>query len=362
MPKDKLPVLEWSGTLPGRDVAWDVAKTRLKSEEKKGRTIYLGTRAALSTLPGASSPAKPSRYLGAFKEGATIVPRSLYFVRVTDLANEVDPKKVYWAETDPEQAREAKPPYDKVHQSGLVEGRFIYSSAVAKNLLPFALLKPVPVALPMLTERGLISVQKADALIREGFREFGKWMRTGEEIWKQKRSAKAEKQSLYERLDYHKGLSDQALLHRHLVLFNKSGTNVSAAVFDRNSYHTPFVVDYTLYWASFSDQAEADYLTAVLNSSLANLAIKPFQSTGLLGERDVTKKLLELPIPTFDHDNPKHRKLSELGAKARVEAVNAIKPGKFPVDSSVARQRGFMREHLKAELQEIDKLVAALLG
>ena len=27
-PKEKLPVLEWKGTLPGKDVNWDVAKSR----------------------------------------------------------------------------------------------------------------------------------------------------------------------------------------------------------------------------------------------------------------------------------------------------------------------------------------------
>lgn len=93
-----------------------------------------------------------------------------------------------------------------------------------------------------------------------------------------------------------------------------------------------------------------------------NAAIKPFQSTGLLGERDVHKKLLELPIPTFDQEKPKHRRISELGATAREEAVKAIQSGEFPVDSTIARQRRFMREHLKSELEEIDKLVAALLS
>jgi hypothetical protein len=29
--------------------------------------------------------------------------------------------------------------------------------------------------------------------------------------------------------------------------------------------------------------------------------IKPFHSTGLMGELDIEKKLLELPIPTFYH-------------------------------------------------------------
>jgi len=81
IPKDKLPVLEWAGKLPGRDVGWGVAKKYLSTEEKEGRVIYLGSRPALSTAPGAASPTRPSKYLGAFKQGATIVPRSIYFVR-----------------------------------------------------------------------------------------------------------------------------------------------------------------------------------------------------------------------------------------------------------------------------------------
>jgi type I restriction-modification system DNA methylase subunit len=74
--KDKLPVLEWEGKLPGRDVNWDVAKTRLHKTEKEGRVIYLGTRAALSTVPGATSPSKPSKYQEVFKQGATIAKLS----------------------------------------------------------------------------------------------------------------------------------------------------------------------------------------------------------------------------------------------------------------------------------------------
>jgi hypothetical protein len=81
-----------------------------------------------------------------------------------------------------------------------------------------------------------------------------------------------------------------------------------------------------------------------------------------MGERDIEKKLLELPIPTFDHENREHRRISELGAAARCEATKAMESGKFPVDSSIANQRRFMRDHLKSELEEIDKLVAILLG
>jgi hypothetical protein len=121
--KDKLTVEEWGGTLPERDVAWDVAKKKLTSESKEGRVIYLGIRAALSTAPGASSPTKPSKYQKIFKQGATIVPRSFYFIRVTDAPTEFDPFTTYWAETDPEQAEDAKKPYKDVKLSGSIEGR-----------------------------------------------------------------------------------------------------------------------------------------------------------------------------------------------------------------------------------------------
>jgi type I restriction-modification system DNA methylase subunit len=210
-PKDKLPVLEWKGKLPGRDVAWNVAKSSLKTEEKVGRVIYLGTRAALSTVPGTSSPQKPSNYQKVFKQGATILPRSFYFVRVSNLDGNPDPTAQYWAETDPDQAAEAKKPYDDIHMDGLVEGKFIYKTALSRHLLPYVHLTLATVALPIDARDGTLTVMTADNLMREGYREFGKWMQTAEGLWDVKRGDKAGNQTLYERLDYQKELSNPCL-------------------------------------------------------------------------------------------------------------------------------------------------------
>jgi hypothetical protein len=360
--KDKLPVLEWYGTLPGRDVNWETAKDHLYVKEKTGRVIYLGTRAALSTAPGASAPSKPSKYQDVFKQGATIVPRSIYFVQIDNLDGKRDPDTSYWAETEPEQAAQAKKPYDDVKMEGQVEGRFIYSTAVSRHLVPYSLVGTVKVVLPLEEKHGELHVLTAAELTAKGYRKFGKWMHEAEEIWNTKRKDKADKQSLYERLDYQKELTRQDLKQRYLVLYNHSGMNVAAAFFDRGVQEIPFIVDVKLYWAAFSTKEEADYVAAILNSETVNAAIKPFQSVGLLGERDIHKKLLELPIPTFHHENHMHVKISELGAKARHEAVKAIKSGTFPLDSSIAKQRSFMRKHLKDEMEEIDDLVAKLLG
>ena len=361
-PKDKLPVKEWRGNLPARDLRWEKAKNYLEAKEAEGRVIYLGGRAALSTAPGASLASKPSKYQAAFKQGATIVPRPFYFVRVNDLNGPVDPDALYWAETDPEQAALAKKPYGDVSLSGLVEGRFFYSTVLGRHVLPFAVMAPATVVLPIQSHDGALSVVKAESLMNEGYRDFGKWMQKAEITWAEKRGDKAERQTAYERLDYQRGVTSQSLAQRYLLLYNAEGTNVSATFFDRKSHPLPFVVEHTIYWAAFSSRQEADYLCAVLNSQVVNLAIKPFQATGLLGERHIQKKLLELPIPIFNHENSAHIALAERGEAARREAEKAVKSREFPEDTSIARQRSFIRTHLKAQLAEIDKLVTKLLS
>jgi type I restriction-modification system DNA methylase subunit len=217
-PKELLPVLEWSGTLPGRDVNWDIAKSRLEATERRARVIYLGSRAALSTAPGASAPSKPSKYLEVFRQGATIVPRSFYFVEISDLDGKVDPDRVYWAKTEPEQAAQAKKPYDDVKMAGLVEGKFIFTSAVSRHLVPYSMLSPVTVVLPVEVMDDTLTVIKADKLKKEGYREFGKWMHEVERLWAEKRGEKADHETAYEWLDYQGKLTAQYLKQRHLAL------------------------------------------------------------------------------------------------------------------------------------------------
>src|SRR5690348_3408801 len=293
--KDTLPVQTWSGTLPDKNVSWAVARSKLHASSGTGKVIYMGQRCALSTESGAASAAKPSKYQKAFKQGATIVPRNFYFVRIPELTGKPDPASQYWAETDPEQALTAKEPYKETRLDGLVEGKFIFSSALARHVLPFVVLPLATVVLPVEEIHGQRHVRTAEVLRVTGYRELAKWIAKAETIWSDKRGEKAQRQSLQQRLDYQRELTRQNLSHRHLVLYNKSGTNVSAAHLDRNEQALRFVVDHILYYAAFSDTHEADYVTAILNSETANERIKPFQSTGLLGERDVHKKLLDLP-------------------------------------------------------------------
>ena len=355
-----LPAVEWEGHLPTKDISWADAQQYLQNKKATARLIYLGSRSAFSTKKGRTFPNRPSSYVNRFHNGATIYPRGFYFVRVSDIEDKVDPERLYWVETDPEQLEDAKAPYKEVSLSGHVEGTFIYSSPISKHVLPFVLLKPPTVVLPIKEKNGSLEILTAKALREEGYREFAKWMEQVESIWDSKRGGKADRQSVYDWLDYNGKLTMQNLKARYLVLYNASGTNMSATAVDRKSLVEPLVVDHKLYSGQCSTIEEADFLAAILNADSVNEQIKPFQSYGLLGERDIHKKVLDLPIPIFDPRIPQHRQLSELGKHARLEAASFIVSNTLP--ASLGRQRALVRKGVSETLSEINDLVGKLLS
>lgn len=355
-----LPALEWAGNLPERDISWDQAEPLLTATEATAHLIYLGSGNALSTKKGRTFPNRPSLYDRSFHQGATILPRSFYFVRVRDMNGTIDPDRLYNVETDPDQAEDAKPPYDTVKMKGGVEGRFIFSTALSRHLLSFALLNPPTILLPCEVNDSSLTVLTANELRGKGCREFAKWMDEAERLWNAARKQKAERQTLYQRLDYHAGLTCQTLSAPYLVVYNAAGTNISAAVVNRHSLPLPFVVEHKLYWAAFDSKEEAHYLAAVLNSNVTNEEIKPFQSLGLLGERDIEKKVLELPIPLFDEKKTAHRTLAELSAEAHCQAAAFITATDLP--DSLAKKRGIVREALSATIEQIDAIIAGVIA
>jgi hypothetical protein len=355
---DSLPVREWSGRLDDRDCPWADAAKKLSCREAEGRMIYLARRSAFSTSPGATMPGTSSPYFGYFGQGATIVPRCFYFVR-SQLAFPIDPNGLYWAETDPEQLKLGKKPWHDVHLSGHVEGRFFRYVVLAGQILPFALVTPSLAVIPLIDDGARQSVRDAAALKREGYREFGNWMEEAERIWMQKREKKSGQVPLEEWLDYQGKLTAQRPRDEYVVLYNTSGTNVSAVAVRKPDFALPLVFDSTVYSGPVSCAGEADYLASVLNSTVSNEAIKPFQAMGLLGERHIHKKLLDLPIPLFQPEDSRHAALARLGREARERARTSIETAGPRL--TLARQRAWMRDRLRNELAEIDRIVKKLL-
>lgn len=354
-----LPATEWKGRLSHKDVSWTEAKESLTAAKNQANLIFLGNRSALSTLPGRRMPSEPSKYLSRFNQGATIVPRNCYFVQVKNNPEEIDPDAVYWVETEPEQARLAKPPYDEVKLAGNIEGRFLFRTALSKHVLPFALLDPAWVVLPVEEKEDSFQLLTADMLRQRGYREVAGWMSKVEQIWQEKRAAKSKSASVYEWLDYSNKLTAQDPSAKHIVLYNAAGTDISACTVDARDVHPAFVADAKTYKTDCKSASEAAYLCSFLNSRALNESIKPFQSLGLQGERDIHKKPLDLPIPMYTENKAEHRSLAKLGASANEQVSKLLSSTDLP--NSLARQRALVRNHISDTLDEIDELVKDLL-
>ena len=154
---------------------------------------------------------------------------------------------------------------------------------------------------------------------KRGFLHLTQWLEEAEQEWTQRRGEKAERMTVYERLDRVHGLTGQNPQASYRVLYNTSGTFLTAAViqneemeFEINGQSVAaqaFVADTKTYFLETTNSHEAFFLVAVLNAPVTDKLIKPMQSRGLWGPRDIHKKVLELPIPKFEVTNRAHKEL-----------------------------------------------------
>jgi hypothetical protein len=78
-----------------------------------------------------------------------------------------------------------------------------------------------------------------------------------------------------------------------------------------------------------------------------------------MGERDIEKKVLDLPIPLFRADNGAHQTLAGLGSRARSEAQAFLANAKL--SRLLGQQRAEVREAVAGVLDEIDEAVRQLV-
>ncbi len=311
-----------------------------------------------------------SPYAKLFKQGATIVPRNFYFIEI-DQVYDGDPKEYEQLRVKSLVLPEAKAPWKSLTIARRIEPKFLYRTALAKNIVPFALVNPPLVLLPIdiaEAKDGMKSVEllSAQELLNRGFDQTCYWFDKAEAFWEKNQTdrSKENKMSLYDRLNYQRGITEQNLNTRYLVLYTASATDASAVVLDRKKIDAEFIVESVCYWYAASSRREANYLASFLNSRVANNKIKAFQARGLFGERHVHKKILELPFPLFDSTNQAHIDLADLGAGCAKDAQQFIDKDYGDADfdaRTLGRVRSQLRKELSAELGQIDAIVEKLL-
>jgi hypothetical protein len=135
--------------------------------------------------------------------------------------------------------------------------------------------------------------------------------------------------------------------------------NLSSTLVELRTIDKPFYADHKSYWISTQTRDEGFYLCSVLNSDIVNEIVKPFQSKGLLGERDIHKKVLEIPIPQFDRKDSIHSRMAVLGKECTAKVSGFAQSGELK--GTLAAKRAKARSLLSVEMKEMSQLVRKIL-
>ncbi|MBK6914202.1 MAG: hypothetical protein IPH11_11350 [Ignavibacteriales bacterium] len=356
------------GTLPTKNCNYEIS---LNSLTETNNTWYLRKQGKSSAFSSKKTKvqSKSNPYKTLFKRGAEITPRNFYFI---DLNQEMPSDwndRIVNIKSSEHSKREAKKPWNIVDITGKIESKFIFRTALSKSILPFALINPdlivLPVEIIIDTELKKIKVLSVDELRENGYLNASKWFQSAENFWKLNKTVHNKETSAIQYLDFHNKLSSQNLNSEYLVIYNSSAKDANATVVKRDEIDLEFFVDTKAYVFFTSDPNVAFYIAAILNSSIPNELMKDFQSKGLFGARDVHKKILDVYFPRFDETNEIHIKLTQLSEQAHVKAKQYLETNPPQQELSaihLGRLRVAIKKHLAEEMKEIDKLVKKVVG
>jgi hypothetical protein len=366
-----LPGKILSGYLKRKNASFEEAERELRSETAQFHVVQLGKRSFLSTTRKKISSQR-SFYQPHFKEGATIVPRSFWFVEFKVIPGLAMDKSQPVVATDPRAEAEAKPPYKDIRFEASIEAEFLYATLLSTDLLPFGHFDFRPVVLPLVEDPQGYHLLSADQARAKGYLKLPEWLDRAQALWAKKRKEKARKADLLSWLNYRNKLTDQNPKAKYNVLYSRSATFLCAAALRARSLSHKvgeqevvlrrFVAADATYAFETAERSEAGYLAALLNSPTIDALIKPMQARGLWGPRDIHKKVWELPIPEFNPKDKAHLRLAQI-AEACAQKVNEMVPGLEAMfkdvrgPHAIGRARTAVRKALKDELAEIDARV-----
>jgi type I restriction-modification system DNA methylase subunit len=360
--------ITFSGNLLYHNCNLESTKELIKENSSKWYYSKQGKSTALS-LHKYKKQLLSNPYKDSFRQGATIVPRSFYFVELMQDVPENFQDRIINIKTSDAINADAKMPWKDIELKGRIESNFLFRTALSKSILPFALYKPELIILPITIKideennRNII-LYSADELMSEGYINASRWFKSAERFWEQLRTENNQKYSAEYYLNWQNKLTSQSLSSPYLVLYNSSAADANATIVKREDYDLEFFVESVCYVFYTNSLNEAYYITTILNSSIPNLMMKDFQAKGLFGARHVHKKILDIYFPKYDEENEKHINLAGLGEEAHKKTSQYLltnPPKKVLSPMHLGRLRTDIKKHLPTEMKEIDKIVKQLI-
>lgn len=340
--------MAYTGKLPAHELSLDVAEPCLKHHESSLIFVEDGIRGRY--------------YHERFLQGATLVPRNFCFVKPE--GNPASPAVV----TDDDVNKAAKSPYKGQFLRGVVHDDYLYATLLSKHLIPFGIEQLHLTALPFKVndEGKLQAITDETDYLYAGHRESGEWFKNAAAMWDKLKKDNTPL-SFSEQLNYRNKITSQDYKHPYKVIYNASGTNISACVIEINELSLKvhkrsakgFVVESIAYSYDATSIEEAHYICALLNAPSINDAIKDYQPYGLMGARHIHRTPFEAcGIEAFDPTNADHQALASLSKSAHAEVDLLIESG---LSGQIAKKRAIARDKTAKILQEIDKIAIRIV-
>jgi len=214
-------------------------------------------------------------------------------------------------------------------------------------------------------DKNEIRMLSVNELRKGGFLNMSAWFQNVENTWAILRTAKNEKSTAIDYINWNNKLISQNISSKYLVIYNASAKDANATVINRENLDLEFFVDTIAYVLYTDDESEAYYLTSILNSAAPNEMMKDFQSKGSFGARHVHKKILDVYFPKYDEANKTHQQLATLSKACHAKAAQYVKdnpPQQVLSAMHLGRLRVAIKKHLATEMKEIDGLVKKVIG
>ncbi|TEU21964.1 MAG: SAM-dependent DNA methyltransferase [Anaerolineales bacterium] len=369
-PAPAIPGQILSGKLERKNASLAEAESALTvkavafSLHTRGRRSFWGTERATDLQA-------VSFYKNLFANGATIYPRSFWFVQVKPSPLGFNPNLPLLETADRAIAR-AKDAYKSVFLKGTVESRFLHATLLSTDLLPFGHLDYRLVVLPLELAGDHYRLLDAAEAHKRGFLHLAQWLEKVEEEWAERRGEKAERMTALGCLDYRRKLTIQNPQSKYRVVYPDVQRVPIAAVVKTDEVVFSIgeqelrvlnvVFDHTAYAYETNDFGEANYLTSFLNSAVTDQRLASLRRRKQKTHPHVHKKIFDVaPIPQFDPTSPAHRRLAELGKNCSEEVERWLEAGGPGKVRSIGKLRSMVREMLSDELGQIDGWVEPLL-
>ena len=340
----------YSGKLSGNNLQLKDVKNKIKIEIKEFTPSLRQT--------------SNNYYYKKFDRGAEITPRNFWFIDIDESSLlSFNPQKPFVRSAE---NKDSKKPWSEIKLEGSVEKGFFFNTILGPDIIPFSIIRRRLIVLPIIQEKNSIKLTNSDEVSETLSLKI--FLKSIEDYWKKFGTEKLRIKPIYDQVNYNGNLLNQKPNTPYKIIYTAAGHHMTSSVvkgtekyvFNKNEQEfstNKFFVDSAMYYYNAESLDEANYLCSILNSKTIDEFIKPHQSRGNFGARNIHKAPLTYAIPKYDEFNPIHAKIAKLGEKCSIKANDHMKTIHA---KGIGRIRNIIREELEKEILEIDSLIKKL--